>query len=173
MPTVNWIKLILLDQTAFFCLSLWCMVQLNLNMTFTCMWHKNFWTNFSCHSRVSHEQIIKIYIYTHVTLESLDKFIRSLASCTQSLNKFDGLLACCTQALNKFVGPLTSCTRAHDLMHSWSALLARTMAKCISILRNNSFINSSLLPFLCEKTRAIALAQLGLTAGRQTKCCYI
>ena len=29
------------------------------------------------------------------------------------------------------------------------------------------FINPSRLPFLCEKTGAIALAQLGLTAGRQ------
>ena len=41
------------------------------------------------------------------------------------------------------------------------------MAKCISILRNNSFINQSRLPFLCEKAGAVALAQPGLTADRQ------
>ena len=60
--------------------------------------------NLYSNSRVSHEQIIKIHIYMHVTLESLNKFIGSLASCTQGLNKFVGLLA--------------SCMRAHDLMHS-------------------------------------------------------
>ena len=59
-------------------------VQLNLNLTFTHVWHVSFWTNFSCHSRVTHEKIIKMYIYTRVTLESLDKFIRSIASCMRS-----------------------------------------------------------------------------------------
>ena len=51
------------------------------------------------------------------------------------------------------------------------------MAQWINILRNSSFVNPSRLPFLCEKTGAIALAQPGLAAGRlavqQTKCCYI
>ena len=64
------------------------MVQLNLNLTFTRVWHKSLWTNFSCHLQVSREQIIKIYIYTCVTLELLNKFIWSLASCTRGLNKF-------------------------------------------------------------------------------------
>ena len=58
--------------------------QLNLNLTFTHVWHASFWTNFSCHSQITREKIIKIYIYTQVTLESLDKFIGSLASCTWS-----------------------------------------------------------------------------------------
>ena len=58
-----------------------------------------------------------IYIYTCVTLESLDKFIGSLASCTQGVSKFVLLLMNCTQALNKFIEPFASCTRAHVLMH--------------------------------------------------------
>ena len=91
-------------------------IQLNLNLTFTRVWHENFWTNFLCHSRVSCEQIIKIYIYMHVTLESLNKFIGSLMSCLQGLNKFVRLLTNCTWALNKLIGPLVSCIRAYDLM---------------------------------------------------------
>ena len=59
-------------------------VQLNLNLTSTRVWHVSFWANFLCHSHVTPEKIIKIYIYTHVTLESLDKFIGSLVSCTWS-----------------------------------------------------------------------------------------
>ena len=59
------------------------------------------------------EQIIKIYIYARVTLESLE----SLASCMQGLNKFVGLLVSCIQVVNKFVGPLMNYTQAHDLMH--------------------------------------------------------
>ena len=98
------------------------------NLTFTCVWYESFWTNFSwCHSLVSRKQIINIYIYTHVTLESLSEFIRSLASCTQGLNKFVKLLLSFMGVLNKFVGPLMNCMRAHDLMHSWSALLARNL----------------------------------------------
>ena len=97
------------------------------NLTFTHVWHVNFWTNFSCHSWVTCEQIIKIYIYTHVTLDSLNKFIGLLMSCTRGLNKFVGLFASCTQALNKSVEPLASYTWAHDLMHLWSVLLARNV----------------------------------------------
>ena len=41
------------------------------------------------------------------------------------------------------------------------------MAQWINILLNNSFINPSWLPFLCEKTGAIVLVQLGLMADRQ------
>ena len=41
------------------------------------------------------------------------------------------------------------------------------MAQSINILRNNSFVNPLWLPFLCEKTGAVALAQPGLTAGRR------
>ena len=68
-------------------------VQLNLNLTFTHVWHTNLWTNFLCHSRVTCEQIIKIYIYTCVTLEFLNKFIGSLRSFTQGVKKFVLLLA--------------------------------------------------------------------------------
>ena len=39
-----------------------------------------------------------------------------------------------------------------------------TIAQCINVLQNN--VNPSWLPFLCEKTGAIALVQVGLTAGR-------
>ena len=45
------------------------------------------------------------------------------------------------------------------------------MAQWINILRNNSFINLPRLPFLCEKTEAVPLAQpgsYGRQAGRQT-----
>ena len=69
-----------------------------------------FWTNFSCHLQVTRMQIIKIYMYTHVSLESLDKFIGSLASCMQGMNKFVLLLVSCTCALNKYVEPFASCT---------------------------------------------------------------
>ena len=41
------------------------------------------------------------------------------------------------------------------------------MAQCINVLRNNSFVNPLRLSFLCEKTGSVALAQLGLTVGRQ------
>ena len=93
------------------------------------LWYSSIktWHLHACDTRVSEQishktrKIIKIYVYTHVTLESLNKFIVSLASCTRVQNKFVRLLVCCTQALNKFVGPLVNCTQAHDLMHSWSA----------------------------------------------------
>ena len=39
------------------------------------------------------------------------------------------------------------------------------MAQWINVLRNNSFINPTRLPLLCRNSRAIALAELGLTAG--------
>ena len=39
------------------------------------------------------------------------------------------------------------------------------MAHWINVLRNNSFINPMQLPLLCRNSRAVALAQLGLTAG--------
>ena len=41
------------------------------------------------------------------------------------------------------------------------------MVQWINVLQNNSFVNPSWLPFLIAKTGAIALAQPGLTAGRQ------
>ena len=78
-------------------------VQLNLNLTFTRMWHERFWTKFSCHSHVLHEQIIKIYIYTCVTLELLNKFIRSLVSCKQGLHLsgYSQIASdCCTNLLH-------------------------------------------------------------------------
>ena len=39
------------------------------------------------------------------------------------------------------------------------------MAQWINVLRNNSFVNPTRLPLLCKNSRAIALAELGLTAG--------
>ena len=40
------------------------------------------------------------------------------------------------------------------------------MAQWINVLRNNSFVNPTRLPLLCEKTGALAIVELGLTAGR-------
>ena len=39
------------------------------------------------------------------------------------------------------------------------------MAQWINVLQNNSFVNPMQLPLLCRNSRAIALAELGLTAG--------
>ena len=39
------------------------------------------------------------------------------------------------------------------------------MVQCINVLRNNSFVNPTLLPLLCRSSRAIALVEPGLTAG--------
>ena len=39
------------------------------------------------------------------------------------------------------------------------------MAQWINIFRNNSFVNLTRLPLLCRNSRAIALAEPGLTAG--------
>ena len=41
------------------------------------------------------------------------------------------------------------------------------MAQWINVLRNNSFVNPTRLPLLCEKTGALAIVEPGLTAGRQ------
>ena len=41
------------------------------------------------------------------------------------------------------------------------------MAQCINVLRNKDFVNLTRLPLLCEKTGALAIVELGLTAGRQ------
>ena len=40
------------------------------------------------------------------------------------------------------------------------------MVQWINILRNNSFVNSTQLPLLCRNSRAKALAEPGLMAGR-------
>ena len=40
------------------------------------------------------------------------------------------------------------------------------MAQWINVLRNNSFVNPTRLPLLCRNSRAVALAEPGLTAGR-------
>jgi len=42
----------------------------------------------------------------------------------------------------------------------------KTMEQWMNLLQNNSFINSMQLLFLCEKSGAIALVLLGLTADR-------
>ena len=39
------------------------------------------------------------------------------------------------------------------------------MAQWINVLRNNSFVNPMQLSLLCRNSRAIALAEPGLTAG--------
>jgi len=43
----------------------------------------------------------------------------------------------------------------------------KTMAQWINLLWNSSFVNETRLPFLCEKSGAIALVLPGLTAGWQ------
>ena len=40
------------------------------------------------------------------------------------------------------------------------------MAQWINVLWNNSFVNPTRLPLLCRNSRAVALAEPGLTAGR-------
>ena len=40
------------------------------------------------------------------------------------------------------------------------------MAQWVNALRNNSFVNLTRLPFLCEKTGALAIVEPGFTAGR-------
>ena len=39
------------------------------------------------------------------------------------------------------------------------------MMQWINVLRNNSFVNPTRLPLLCRNSRAVALAEPGLTAG--------
>ena len=39
------------------------------------------------------------------------------------------------------------------------------MTQWINVLRNNSFVNPTRLPLLCRNSRAVALAEPGLTAG--------
>ena len=39
------------------------------------------------------------------------------------------------------------------------------MVQWINVLQNNSFVNLTQLPLLCRNSRAVALAQPGLTAG--------
>ena len=39
------------------------------------------------------------------------------------------------------------------------------MVQWINVLRNNSFVNPTRLPLLCRNSRAVALAEPGLTAG--------
>ena len=39
------------------------------------------------------------------------------------------------------------------------------MVQWINVLRNNSFINPTRLPLSCKNSRAVALAESGLTAG--------
>ena len=41
------------------------------------------------------------------------------------------------------------------------------MAQWINVFRNDSFVNPTRLPFLSEKTGALAIVELGLTADRQ------
>ena len=42
------------------------------------------------------------------------------------------------------------------------------MAQWINVLENNSFINLTQLPLLCQKTGALAKVEPGLMAGRLT-----
>ena len=39
------------------------------------------------------------------------------------------------------------------------------MVQWINVFRNNSFVNPMQLPLLCRNSRAVALAEPGLTAG--------
>ena len=40
------------------------------------------------------------------------------------------------------------------------------MAQWINVLWNNSFVNPTRLPLLCEKTGTLAMVEQGLMAGR-------
>ena len=40
------------------------------------------------------------------------------------------------------------------------------MAQWVNVLRKNGFVNPTQLPLLCEKTRALAIVEPSLTAGR-------
>ena len=40
------------------------------------------------------------------------------------------------------------------------------MVQWINVFRNNSFVNPTRLPLLCRNSRAVALAEPGLMAGR-------
>ena len=41
------------------------------------------------------------------------------------------------------------------------------MAQWMNVLWNNGFVNPTQLPLLCEKTGALAIVELGLTADRE------
>ena len=41
------------------------------------------------------------------------------------------------------------------------------MAQWINVFQNNSFVNPTRLPLLCRNSRAVALAEPGLTVGWQ------
>ena len=41
------------------------------------------------------------------------------------------------------------------------------MAQWINVFRNNRFVNPTRLPLLCRNSRAVAIAEPGLTAGWQ------
>ena len=41
------------------------------------------------------------------------------------------------------------------------------MVQWINVLRNNGFVNPTRLLLLCEKTKALAIMEPGLMAGRQ------
>ena len=43
--------------------------------------------------------------------------------------------------------------------------LRNTMVQWMNVDRNNSFVNRTRLPLLCEKSGAILLVLVGLTAG--------
>ena len=50
------------------------------------------------------------------------------------------------------------------------------MAQWINIFRNDGFVNPTRLPFLNEKTGALAIVEPGLTAGRplgRRNCCKV
>ena len=50
------------------------------------------------------------------------------------------------------------------------------MAQWINVLPNNSFVNPTRLPLLCEKTGALAIVEPGLTAGGplgRQNCCKV
>ena len=40
------------------------------------------------------------------------------------------------------------------------------MVQWINVLQNNGFVNPMQLPFLCEKTGALVIVELGLMTGR-------
>ena len=86
------------------------------------MWHMTFWTNLSCHSQVTHKRIIKVRIYLHAchsrVAPQVYRVIRELHMIWTSLSCYSRV------AWEHWTNLLSHLQmRAHDLVHSWTALL--------------------------------------------------
>ena len=100
------------------------MVLFNLNLTFTRMWHVTFSTNFLCHSQVTCEKIIKIYIYTRHS-----RVAWQIYWVTRKFHAIWTSLSCYSRVAREHWKNLLNHLQmwAHDLVHSWSVLLTRNI----------------------------------------------